>query len=295
MAKRHERAAKALVDNGWLIFPLAENTSVPLKGSNGHNDAKRSASHWESCPADNIGCPTGKKQGVVVLDIDMKGQDGLSALSFLQKELGKLPETFVVSTPSNGFHYYFNYPGIKEYEKVRNIAGRVGSYFCPGVDVRGDGGYVVLPPSRKPNGAYKIHHNRNIADLPAAWINELTVLKELESKVEWVARPEFIDESVVASYVDQIVSRMETAPQGTIRDACGLAAKKLTELVNSKLVTEHEAYSAWEAVAKDVLKKDKELVERWRSGSKAARGRGVDPTYLPPAVRRLLNIKLGDI
>jgi len=92
---------------------------------------------WALWPDALIGMPTGPASGRWVLDVDVKraeenGFDTLEDLGHLP-----LPETPVVHTASGGVHYYFD-AGDRE---LRNSAGLIG----PGVDVRGAGGYVILP------------------------------------------------------------------------------------------------------------------------------------------------------
>jgi hypothetical protein len=93
---------------------------------------------WRQRPEALIGTPTGRISGRVVLDIDAKsdranGFDSLENLGIL------LPATPMVHTPSGGLHAYFD-AGDRE---LRNSAGLIG----PGLDVRGDGGYIILPSS----------------------------------------------------------------------------------------------------------------------------------------------------
>jgi putative DNA primase/helicase len=93
---------------------------------------------WGQCPAANIGMPTGAWSGVVVLDVDPE-KGGFQSLLALVRRYGILPQTRVVHTGSGGLHFYFAHRGIH----TRNSAGKLG----PGLDLRGDGGYVLLPPS----------------------------------------------------------------------------------------------------------------------------------------------------
>jgi putative DNA primase/helicase len=89
---------------------------------------------WEECPAANVGIATGG--GLVVLDED--GTDGAASLE------GKhLPPTPCAST-GKGLHRYF----ASGNGQVRNAVR-----LLPGVDLRGEGGYVVAPPSIHPSGA----------------------------------------------------------------------------------------------------------------------------------------------
>ena len=93
-------------------------------------------------PAAGIGLATGEGSGVWVLDLDVKnGVDGLASIAHMD-----IPDTYTVETPSGGRHLYFLHA-----EGVRNRAA-----VLPGVDVRGDGGYVVAAGSKTPIGGYRV-------------------------------------------------------------------------------------------------------------------------------------------
>lgn len=93
---------------------------------------------WGKLPEANIGFPTGMGSGVVVLDVDPR-HHGNESLAALEREHGPLPTTVEAITGGGGRHLYFLSPG----HPIRNSAGSLGS----GLDIRGDGGYVLLPGS----------------------------------------------------------------------------------------------------------------------------------------------------
>lgn len=99
---------------------------------------------FERMPVLNIGIATGADSNLVVLDVDPKngGQESFEALM----RRVPLPLTMQVVTGSGGAHFYFAHPGTL----IRNSAGLLG----PGLDIRGDGGYVVAPPSLHASGEY---------------------------------------------------------------------------------------------------------------------------------------------
>ena len=96
-----------------------------------------------------IGCPTGEVSGFDVLDLDYRH----GATEWEAANAHRLPETRTHQSQSGGRHYLF-----KHVHGVRNSAGRVG----PGIDVRGQGGYVVVPPS----AGYSVVSDAEIADWP---------------------------------------------------------------------------------------------------------------------------------
>lgn len=92
---------------------------------------------------------TGRKTGIIVLDVD--GLEGRANFKTLINANERLPKTVTVKTP-NGRHFYFKAPGYR----VPNSASRVAI----GIDVRGDGGYVVVPGSATPDGVYSFVEGR---------------------------------------------------------------------------------------------------------------------------------------
>lgn len=130
---------------GWQVFPCQPRDKKPLvkwAGEATTNSEKITAwfSHW---PNANLGMMTGQRSGVVVLDVD-NGHGGSESLLALVAEHGRLPDTPQSLTGGGGIHYLFSHPGVE----IRNSAGKLG----PGLDIRGDGGYIIVPPSIHPSG-----------------------------------------------------------------------------------------------------------------------------------------------
>ena len=90
---------------------------------------------WHEYPRANLGMPTGTVSGIVVVDVD--STDGFTSVA----DLGVTAPLTVIT--GRGGHLYFRHPG----NQVRNFSGKY-----PGLDLRGDGGYVVVPPSRHVSG-----------------------------------------------------------------------------------------------------------------------------------------------
>jgi hypothetical protein len=109
---------------------------------------------------------TGKKSGIVVLDVDPR-HGGKRTLGELQKRYGRLPETLVSKTGGGGQHYFFRHPGYH----TRTRQGALG----PGLDLKADGGYIVAPPSLHRSGRlYRwsgegLSQGVNIAEAPV-WL-----------------------------------------------------------------------------------------------------------------------------
>jgi Bifunctional DNA primase/polymerase, N-terminal/Primase C terminal 1 (PriCT-1) len=123
---------------------------------------------WTRWPDANVAVVTGAGSGFWVLDVDPRN-GGDDALAKLQREHGPLPETVEAITGSGGRHLYFLHPGPEV--RIPNSAGKLG----PGLDVRGDGGCVLLPPSRHASGGryvWEVAHGPDLAPLAPdpAWL-----------------------------------------------------------------------------------------------------------------------------
>jgi Bifunctional DNA primase/polymerase, N-terminal len=156
------KAALAYARRGVPVFPCEPGAKRPLT-RNGHWDATTDPRiierWWKRWPSANVGVPTGKKSGVVVLDVD---DGGLESLAKLERAGAAAPKTARARTGGGGIHVFFRYPRGTE---IRNSAGLLG----PGLDVRGEGGYVVVPPSRT-QSSYQWVDRSPLAE--ASWLIE---------------------------------------------------------------------------------------------------------------------------
>lgn len=142
---------------GWRVAPLAPGSKVPAIAEwqkRASSDSATIAGWWESSSyaACGVCIVTGRESGLWVLDVDVaNGKPGLDTLRALLREHGvdQLPETVVARTPSGGYHYYWSYPATAD---IRNSASnRLG----PGLDVRGEGGQVNAPPTKRGDSKYR--------------------------------------------------------------------------------------------------------------------------------------------
>jgi hypothetical protein len=185
------QAALAYAANGWQVFPVPPGDKKSYKAakhSNGRRwgattDAEEIKADWRKWPDANIGLPTGPETGFFVVEADTiegHGVDGIANLRALEAEHGALPPTRMAQSPSGSLHHYFRWP--TDGRKIKNSAGAL----APGVDVRGEGGMVVAPPSVRPGkGAYQWLNQLPMAEAPP-WLVDLIV--ENEAKPEGGAR-----------------------------------------------------------------------------------------------------------
>jgi hypothetical protein len=151
--------ALALALRGFHVHPCRPRSKLPAT-ARGCKDATVDPviieRWWQSNPNFNIAIATGKASYVFVVDVD--GLDAEAELRKLEGQHGALPPT-VEAITARGRHLYFEWPG----RMVRNSAGKVG----PGLDVRGEGGYVLAPPSVHPSGR-RYESSVDSVDTPAA-------------------------------------------------------------------------------------------------------------------------------
>jgi len=162
----------SLAARNWPRFPCASRSKTPLVKwrSMAASDPALIRDWKVRYPNCNWGVVCGPESGIWVLDVD--GDKGRESLTRLETEHGKLPPTLVSRTgrEEGGEHRWFRYPSDAE---ISCSAHKLGA----GLDVRGSGGYVIIPRSIHPTGAvYKwcgpLHP---IADAPA-WL--LQILRE---------------------------------------------------------------------------------------------------------------------
>lgn len=156
-------AAFAYLERGWSVLPAEAHGKRPLiawRSLQQQRATRHAVLHWfEHWPDANVSIVTGSLSGLVVLDVDAR-HHGVESLAALEREHGALPLTPEVHTGGGGRHLYFRHPGIA-------LANRVGMW--PGIDLRGDGGCVVAPPSIHPSGQpYAWRQGRAAGDLPLA-------------------------------------------------------------------------------------------------------------------------------
>ncbi|MER9602793.1 phage/plasmid primase, P4 family [Mesorhizobium sp. M0243] len=151
-----------------LVRPKDKSPLPPFSSKRTLIDAPALREAFRKNPNANFGIVTGLVSELIVLDVD--GPKGQASLQDLVAKHGPLPPTVTVNT-ARGHHYYFFHDG----QPVRNSASGLGE----GLDVRGEGGYVVGPSSVHPSGAvYGYVQDRalgdvNFADLPAWLLNLL--------------------------------------------------------------------------------------------------------------------------
>lgn len=195
-------AAHDLAALGWAVFPLIPRDKTPYPFTSGlkaatadvgqvvdwwtgavpvplRENARTGTRPVKAEPDSNIGVATGAVSGFFVLDVD--GDQGLASLMKLARAFAPLPQTVRQSTGKGG-HLMFAWP---EGVEIRNKAGNLGRQPgkpdpYPGLDIRGNGGYIVAAPSVHPSGRVYAWakgcdpFSRSIAG-PPRWLLDLIV------------------------------------------------------------------------------------------------------------------------
>lgn len=135
---------KQYVSNGWHVLPVGFNKAptIPNGCRGASSDTDTVTNWWKENPKWNVGIATGPKSGFWVIDVDIK--DNVDGWESLEKHFGDRwsfdPQTqLIAKTASEGFHFLFQWD--------KNIPARNYIGVLPGVDIRGDGGYIVAAPS----------------------------------------------------------------------------------------------------------------------------------------------------
>ncbi len=123
---------------------------------------------FDKWPHSNIGAAMGGARRLVVVDVDPKSGGNASLHDLAAAHGDEWLKTLHIETGSLGAHFYFSYPADVE---LRNSASKI----APGIDIRGEGGQVVLPPSLHVSGRrYVVKEAAEIQPAPAWLIEELT-------------------------------------------------------------------------------------------------------------------------
>ena len=236
------QAALAYQARDWAVFPVKGKRPATRRGVHDASTEERLARIWfERHPDRGVALATGEPSGVWVLDVD--GEEGERSFLALQEEHGSIPGTVTSRTGGAGHHLLFKMPPGRD---VRNSASRVG---CS-IDVRGTGGYIVLPPSgHVSDRRYAWFPGRGPDDLPLAtapgWLLDL------------VAPPLAVQEPApvpnaprgnryVRAAIEAECNELARTPEGSRNDRLNVAAFNLARFV---VAGEADAFQVARALA----------------------------------------------
>lgn len=164
--------------HGWAVFPCQPRGKTPCGhlAPHGVKDATTNTDQihawWDAEPQANIGLATGRESGVIVIDLD--GDRAEDAYGRLLAAHGPPGEPWCTDGASvrtgSGWHLYLRPPKLVD---IRNSASKI----APGIDIRGEGGYVIAPPSIHPTGRRYIWRDpipdRGLPLLSPTWVRLL--------------------------------------------------------------------------------------------------------------------------
>lgn len=266
----------------WHVFP------APVGTKQSHKCARRSggqrwgatidpaqiAADFTRWPLANLGVMTGPESGVLVIDIDTPAghaNDGMESMAALIEKYGPLPETAEAVTPTGGRHLYFIYP---HGEKIRNSEGRI----APGIDVRAEGGMVLAPPSRTPDGRAYIWKRPpgsiELADCPE-WLLALARKPERKSDA-----PPFVRDDRLSAWaeavIDGVLADLRRAAEGGRNNTLNKAAFRLGQVAGAGLICEADAIphlrATAQAIGLDAGEIEPTIKSGWRAGLANPRG-----------------------
>jgi putative DNA primase/helicase len=202
------KSALKYQEKGFSVIPLKSKGKEALVGWKTYQKNKPTAarikSWWKDSPRANVGIVTGKLSGIIVIDCDSNGackrfvEAHPEARATLQVKTGK------------GKHYYF--------EWATGIRNNTGSLLGPGIDVRGEGGYVAAPPSIHENGKhYKWVNENSIQPLPKKLKDVLTSSSKKRATSQPRSSTQFIKEGERNARLTSIAGAMQR--QGMHREA----------------------------------------------------------------------------
>lgn len=236
---------------GWAVFPIHPATKRP-RTPHGCTDAKKDPgaiqNWWKRWPDSSVGIATGAISQLVVIDEDIDDKEdvnGYHEVTAWERVNGSLPETVRAITGRGGAHLYFHYKG----NDIRNR-----TKILPGVDIRGEGGYVVAPPSIHPNGT---EYQWEVApeDMPLAEVNS-TVLALLGIGKQRTDRTDFkLPDKIESGARNDTLFRLACSMQAQgLPDAAIMAALRET---NAKSCTEPLTDQELDVIASSALKYQK--------------------------------------
>jgi hypothetical protein len=171
LPKNARQVALDYLARGWSVIPIRSREKRPLIAWQLYQQHRASVTEVEDWfrrwPRANVGIVTGAISGLVVVDVDPR-HGGDQSLAQLAREHGPLPRTMEALSGGGGRHLYFAHPG----GQVRNQVE-----MAPGIDLRGDGGFIVAPHSVHPSGKRYIwrdgHGPQDLAPAPLPhWLQE---------------------------------------------------------------------------------------------------------------------------
>ena len=237
----------------WRIFPCGKDKKPLIKEwqKRATSDIAQIEEWWKQHPNASIGMACGKDSKVWVLDVDLP--EGPEVLSALQKANGGFPLTLQQKTGGGGLQIFWAWNG----KQIRNSASKIGK----NLDVRGEGGYVILPPSPHPSGGTYQWTQKVIPVVAPRWLTDLLEKQEPAPRVSHGSTSPYGEAALLRE-----LSELARAGEGQRNDSLNRAAFNLGQLVAGGELGEGQAESALIGTAYSIGLTGKEIQATIRSG-----------------------------
>lgn len=227
---------------GFSVIPVGQDKKPLIKWEEyqRRKPTDEEIKKWAESYSDlNIGIITGDISGIVVVDIEAGG------------DTKDLPPTVIAKTGGGGFHYYYKHPqtSVKNAVRIREKT-----------DIRGDGGYVIAPPSLHKSGnryEWAVPPEKSAFAEPPRWIFETVANSQNKAiqitKVDWKQfisqeNPEGSRNSLAAKLAGKLLYHLPS----DLWDIAGWATlKEWNSTQNKPPLTESELRSVWESIKQE--------------------------------------------
>src|SRR5581483_2759319 len=270
------KAALDYAERGLSVIPIKPQAKQPLikwKPYRGRRATPNEIRAWlRQWPDANIGIVTGAISGIVVLDCDSD-----DAMAFARQ--WGLPELAPRVKTGNGWHIYFAHPGYR----VRNFVKQDGD----AIDLRGDGGFIVAPPSVHPSGsAYRWELKAD--DLPPIpdWLAQIIAEKPKKPTQQNGNGHNPQAYSGTTPYaraaLQAELEKLRNTPEGSRNDQLNRSAYNVFRLMAGGDLPEDETYSAVYGVALETGLEHDEITATLNSALEAAKKNPRNTPFTPP-------------
>lgn len=252
------QSALQYLDAGFSVIPIRAKDKRPAidwKEYQARHSSREEIESWWQDPALNLAVVAGRISKLIVVDVDPKhgGDESVKQLH--------LPPTYVVRTGGNGLHYYYSWP--------HDVAPPNRKGYLPGIDIQGEGAYVVAPPSvHASGGSYEVVTPLSEITEAPPWLVELeqkTDEKRWEKGINGVTEGE--RNETAASVCGKILSSL--SPK--LWDVAGWGGLKEWNAKNTSPLSESELRSVFESIRERAASEEKDEDE-----SKSVAGRIVE-------------------
>jgi hypothetical protein len=280
-------AALNYAHRGWHVFPNWPGNKSPCVGADRDHagrkiaktgglykattDAALISTWWKRWPSAMIGVRTGAASGVWAIDPDAAKEpgkpDGAAAWRGLVREHGAV-HTHTHLTPGGGKHLLF------KWDHRRPVSNSEGLLKDTGINVRGEGGYVIAPPSRRADGkTYDVDEPLDFFSFAEApeWLYAMLKPKTAEKTTSRIAT--ILPHGDPTGRIQGILNTVAAAGEGTRNKLLYWGAMRVVDMVAKRAVPPSEGDRAFGALFDAALHAglpDREIIRTLQSARASA-------------------------